>query len=209
MTCRGHEAEVTDTKISCDGKYLASAAQDNVIRIWSLEDATLGFPVSVLLGCEKIVTFLSWNPVVPNVLASVSLDGACRVWDVHGGEDPVPLRPSPTFGRRASGVPLSLRTMRTAAGVDAASGVPITTPGEAEPEPFGLLCCMWSPDGTYLVAGGNNCIAYMWNWKLSAPQISDSPLLEAWAHSLQQLQQSALHPCACNSGHKCYSGGCL
>lgn len=193
MTCRGHEAEVTDTKISCDGRFVASAGQDNVIRIWSLEDGKLGFPVSVLLGSEKSVSFLHWNPVVPNVLASVSLDGACRVWDIHDS-DSVPLRPSPTFARLSSGIPLSARTMRAAAGVDPATGVPIVPNGNAEPEPFALLGVTWSPDGTFLVAGGNNCIAYMWHWQLSAPQMPPGPALDAWNDALSELQQSTFNP---------------
>lgn len=117
---------MTDIKISCDGRYLASSATDTVIRVWSLEAATLGHPLAVLMGSEKVVNFLDWHPIVPNVLASVDADGACRVWDAAAtAEPPVILRPSPTFGHLASRVPLSTRALRTAIGVDAVTGAPL------------------------------------------------------------------------------------
>lgn len=117
------QGEVTDIKISCDGKYFASSATDTVIRVWSLEAATLGHPVAVLMGSEKVVNFLDWSPVIPNILASVDADGACRVWDAAAtAEEPVILRPSPTFGHLASRNPLSTRALRTAVGVDPVTG---------------------------------------------------------------------------------------
>lgn len=30
----------------------------------------------------------------------------------------------------------------------------------------GLLCCSFSPDSQWIVAGGNNCNVYVWQWNL-------------------------------------------
>jgi WD40 repeat protein len=35
-SCRGHEQEVTDLALSCDGKLLASGSIDATVRVWSM-----------------------------------------------------------------------------------------------------------------------------------------------------------------------------
>ncbi len=49
---------------------------------------------------------------------------------------------------------------------------------------FQLLVCSFSPDGTHIAAGGNDCHVYVWHWPLpaGAPGIG--------AASPQQAQQA-------------------
>lgn len=42
------QAEITDIKISSDAKKMASSSNDGSIRVWSLDQKDLGFPLSVL-----------------------------------------------------------------------------------------------------------------------------------------------------------------
>ena len=36
----------------------------------------------------------------------------------------------------------------------------------ATQEPLGLLVCSFSRDGTYIVAGANDCCMYAWHWDI-------------------------------------------
>jgi WD40 repeat protein len=67
---------------SADRKWLATAAKDNVIRIW---DAVSGKPVKELPGHTGAVNSLRFSP--DNLkLASGSADKTIRVWDVAAGK---------------------------------------------------------------------------------------------------------------------------
>ncbi len=62
---------------SPDGKNLAISVQDQ-IQIWDLETATC---LKILKGHEQYVVSVDWHPQ-KNLLASGSLDGTTRVWDL-------------------------------------------------------------------------------------------------------------------------------
>ena len=67
---------------SADGKWIATAAKDNVIRIW---DAATGKPVKELPGHTATVSSLKFSPDNTK-LASGSADKTIRVWDVVAGK---------------------------------------------------------------------------------------------------------------------------
>ena len=67
---------------SADGKWIATAARDNVIRIW---DAASGKPVKELPGHTATVSSLRFSPDNTK-LASGSADKTIRVWDVAAGK---------------------------------------------------------------------------------------------------------------------------
>ncbi|MEO6786219.1 MAG: hypothetical protein ABI318_08810, partial [Chthoniobacteraceae bacterium] len=67
---------------SADGKWIATAAKDNVIRIW---DAANGKPVKELLGHTGTVNTLRFSQNSAR-LASDSADKTIRVWDVAAGK---------------------------------------------------------------------------------------------------------------------------
>lgn len=72
---------VSSVAVSADGKWLATAAKDNVVRIW---DAASGQPVKELPGHTGAVSGLQFSPD-SSKLASGSADKSLRVWDVAGG----------------------------------------------------------------------------------------------------------------------------
>jgi hypothetical protein len=77
---RGHTDYVTSVAISPDGHTLASASNDNTIRLWDLHThKRLGAP---LTGHAQDVNSVTFSPD-GRTLASGSDDATIRLWDVH------------------------------------------------------------------------------------------------------------------------------
>lgn len=85
-TLRGHVSDIVDLAVSGDNRFLASASNDNDIRIWWLHS---GVPVLVLPGHEKTISRISFcttlNVDLSHSLISISLDGTTRVWKIGSG----------------------------------------------------------------------------------------------------------------------------
>jgi WD40 repeat protein len=56
--------------------------------------------------------------------------------------------------------------------------------GSGLQETNGLLCCSWSPDGSFIVAGGHDCCAYIWLWDVCRQRQQQK----------QQVQQQHVSP---------------
>ncbi|GFR48989.1 hypothetical protein Agub_g11008, partial [Astrephomene gubernaculifera] len=98
-SCRGHDAEITDFAVSADNRLLASGDTASSIRVWSLQEDTLGWPVSVLSGHTAAVSFLDFHPHLPEALLSCSIDSTCRIWNARDpGVAALVLRPGASFG---------------------------------------------------------------------------------------------------------------
>jgi cell division cycle 20, cofactor of APC complex len=81
--CPGHSQEVCGLEWSPDGKYLASGANDNSIRIWQLGSSNS----RVLTGHRSAVKALAWCPWRTGILASGggAKDRSIKFWDVAEG----------------------------------------------------------------------------------------------------------------------------
>ena len=73
----------TAVATSADGKWLATAGKDNVIRIW---DSSNGKPVKELLGHSAAINSLAFSPDNAK-LASGSVDKSVRVFDIISGKE--------------------------------------------------------------------------------------------------------------------------
>ena len=82
VTLAGHEGPVRAVVCSPDGKWLASAGQDQAIKIWQVETGQLA---ATLRGHEKTIRGLSFSHDGLQ-LASGSEDRTVRIWDVVAGK---------------------------------------------------------------------------------------------------------------------------
>ncbi|XP_021957244.1 WD repeat-containing protein 26 [Folsomia candida] len=87
---------------SCFGGYnqdfIASGSEDNKVYIWHIKKER---PIAVLQGHSRTVNCVTWNPVRPDMLVSVSDDGTIRLWGPSSGqqEQPAVVVPPPPSSR--------------------------------------------------------------------------------------------------------------
>src|SRR5262249_931300 len=77
-TLVGHQAPIHAVAVAPDGKTLASAAGDGVIKVWSLET---GLEVAQLKGHKDAIFAVAFAPD-SKTLASAGADMVIRLWDV-------------------------------------------------------------------------------------------------------------------------------
>ena len=92
-TLRGHRGDITDLCVSPDNNLFASSDNDNVIRLWKMDDYS---PLTVLRGHQDIISLVRFRPHPMNfpLLASIGLDGMLCFWDTSEKKAPPSVPPS-------------------------------------------------------------------------------------------------------------------
>ena len=78
----GHTDVVHSVAFSPNSQMLASASEDNTIRLW---DTHTGELITLLIGHTQPINGIAFSPD-GQILASVSRDTTIRLWDPHNGE---------------------------------------------------------------------------------------------------------------------------
>jgi WD40 repeat protein/tRNA A-37 threonylcarbamoyl transferase component Bud32 len=171
---RQHLAPLNAVAVGPDGRTLASAGEDRVIKVWDLADGRVLHSLAAHAGA---VWGLAFSPD-GTLLASGSRDGTIALWDVGSGSQVRALR---GHSRVESRLRFSPDGRTLAAGGDS-SGVNLwdVATGERRAPLAGhagaVRCVAFSPDGTRLASGGEDGTVRLHNLaagssqRLTAPQ---------------------------------------
>lgn len=79
-----HTEEVWHIQFSHNGRWLASASKDCTAIVWEVVSGSGLQKRHTFQGHSMAVTFCCWSPC-DTMLATCSLDGLVKIWDVHLG----------------------------------------------------------------------------------------------------------------------------
>ncbi|KAI9658392.1 MAG: hypothetical protein M1821_002525 [Bathelium mastoideum] len=78
----GHSGSVISVAFSSDGKQIASASEDNTIKVWDVERGGAAY---TLEGHSHFVLFVAFSPN-NNQIVSASKDKTIKIWDTKKGD---------------------------------------------------------------------------------------------------------------------------
>ena len=137
-------SEITLARLSRDGRRMATAGEDRVLRIW---DTATGAPVGQPVPHEYRMTAVAFSPDGRRVVTAN--EGSVRIWDTESGSAVTPPMQHDdrvmhaVFSADGTRV-LTASTDRTARVWNAASGQPVTDPLEHR---WMVRYAEFSPDG--------------------------------------------------------------
>jgi WD40 repeat protein len=151
-TLLGHERAVTSLAWSPDGSKIATASEDDTVKVW---DVAGGRKPLTLRGHKKSVTSVAWSPD-GSKLASASEDYTVKVWEAASGRELQPLKGHQDAVTSVAWSPDGSKLATTSSDQtvkvwEGRSGRELLTVKSG----IAFLCIAWSPDGTRLVTGNS------------------------------------------------------
>jgi target of rapamycin complex subunit LST8 len=84
-TVKAHDTYILKTKISANGKFLATCSSDKTAKVWSLDDKSKYSLLHTLHGHQRWVWDCAFS-AVSSYLVTCSSDQSARLWDLSQGE---------------------------------------------------------------------------------------------------------------------------
>jgi WD40 repeat protein len=161
-----HEAGVTRTAFSPDGRRVLSASNDKTVLVWEL---ATGKPLSPSLRLPDLVVHGAFTPNGPRVITA-NAKGMARVWDVATG-NPVspPLKHQGEVYHavfNGDGRQVVIAGGGAARVWDMATGKPVSPPLK---HLGGVLHAAFSPDGRRVVTASADMTARVWDVATGKP----------------------------------------
>ncbi len=160
-TLGGHANSVNGVSFSPDGNMLASASDDNTVKLWNSET---GKEINTLTGHTDVVWGVSFSPD-GNMLASASADGTVKLWNSETGEEINTLTGHKGQVNKVDFSPDG--TMLASTSHDKTVKLWKTETGELINPLSGHKQWIWgvsfSPDGKMLASGSHDRTVKLWN----------------------------------------------
>lgn len=152
----GHRIGTTEIAWAPDGLRLSSAGQDGRVRIW---DPSAAAAVAEMDAGSQWVERVAWNSA--GTLLASAAGRVARMWSPDG--ELVSELPRPNVGIGA----IAWEPGHDVLAIGAKGDVQLWAPDAADPiQAFewesSTIQLVWSPDGAFLVAGGNDGVIRFW-----------------------------------------------
>ncbi|MFB2939366.1 TIR domain-containing protein [Aerosakkonemataceae cyanobacterium BLCC-F154] len=173
QTLQGQNSEVWWLSWSGDGKKLATAGKDKLVRVWDLSNPKALNPIFTLAGHTKEVNAVSFSPD-GKILASGSADKTVKLWNL-AGKKPILLHTLSGHTEQVyaisfapNGETIATGSFDNTAKIWKSDGTLVKTLKGHKSEVYGVA---WSPDSKMLVTGSFDSSVKIWQLDKTVPKV--------------------------------------